>query len=264
MTVHDRVDVVFRDVDLSAVTTLLCDADGNLFASEEPAYEASVTVVNRLMEELNCPRRFGAEQLRLSATGKNFRSTVEELAAECGAHLSEEQLEHWVMEEKLAVSDHLREVLRPDPEVLQVLTRLSRRYHLAAVSSSALSRLDACFEVTGLAELLPPERRFSAEDSLPAPTSKPDPAVYTTAGESLGISARQGLAIEDSATGARSAVAAGFPTVGNVRFVAPEEREQRICELKAAGVFAVGASWTAFEHLLLNAVLPTSRLPLES
>lgn len=37
---------VFRHFDPARITTLLCDADGNLFPSEEPAYEASVEVTN--------------------------------------------------------------------------------------------------------------------------------------------------------------------------------------------------------------------------
>ena len=34
-------------LDPAAVTTLLCDADGTLFPSEEPAYAASADVTNR-------------------------------------------------------------------------------------------------------------------------------------------------------------------------------------------------------------------------
>ena len=241
------------DVDLRAVRTLLCDADGNLFPSEEPAYEASVDVVNRLMEAIGAPRRFEAEELRRSGTGKNFRTLAGELAREYGASLSDAEVDDWVAEEKRAVSDHLSAVLEPDAEVVEVLTRLSDRYELAAVSSSALSRIDACFAVTGLAELLPPERRFSAEDSLPRPTSKPDPAVYRAAAARLGIEAAEGLAIEDSPTGALSAVGAGFPTVGNLRFVAADERDERREELVSAGVFAVVSSWRELEELLARA-----------
>jgi HAD superfamily hydrolase (TIGR01509 family) len=242
--------LVSADVDLSPVRTLLCDADGNLFRSEEPAYAASVDVVNRLMEAIGAPQRFEAEELRHSSTGKNFRTLARELTREHGASLSDAELNRWVADEKRAVSDHLRTVLKPDAEVVEVLTRLSRRYELAAVSSSALSRIGACFEVTGLAELLPTERRFSAEDSLPHPTSKPDPAVYRFASERLGLRPGEALAIEDSPTGVLSAVGAGIATVGNVRFAAEEERNDRIEELASAGAFAVMSSWRALEKLL--------------
>jgi beta-phosphoglucomutase-like phosphatase (HAD superfamily) len=122
------------------------------------------------------------------------------------------------------------------------------------VSSSALSRLDACFVATGLAELLPADRRFSAEDSLPVPTSKPSPAIYTHAGEVLSLHGEEGLAVEDSLPGAQAAIAAGFPTVANVRFVAPDERPRRMDELQAAGVHAVITSWSGLEELLARGV----------
>jgi HAD superfamily hydrolase (TIGR01509 family) len=240
----------FHGIDLGPIRTLLCDADGNLFPSEEPAFVASAGVVNRLMAELGSSTRYDAEELRLATTGKNFRTTAAELATTAGHPLQPEELERWIAEEKQQVTEHLRRTLLPDADVVGALTRLSERFELAVVSSSALTRLSACFAVTGLAELLPAERHFSAEDSLPQPTSKPDPAIYTWAVERLELEPSEGLAIEDSPTGAQSAVAAGLQTVGNIRFVAPEEREARIEELEAAGVCAIVSSWSGLEALL--------------
>jgi HAD superfamily hydrolase (TIGR01509 family) len=233
-----------------AATALLCDADGNLFPSEEPAFVASAAVINDIMEALGSPERYEAEQLRLATTGKNFRATAADLATAAGHPPSADELERWVAEEKRAVSDHLARTLVPDDEVVGVLTRLAGRMTLAAVSSSALSRLDACFRVTGLAELLPPERRFSAEDSLPRPTSKPDPAVYLHALDRLGLAPDAAIAVEDSLTGVRSAVAAGIPTIGNLRFVQPSERTDREAELRDGGVIAVVDSWQGVEEVL--------------
>ena len=68
------------ELDLSGVDTLLCDADGTLFASEEPAFEASVTVTNAWLESVGASQRFTAEQLRLAANGKSFRLSLTELA----------------------------------------------------------------------------------------------------------------------------------------------------------------------------------------
>ena len=82
------------------------------------------------------------------------------------------------------------------------------------------------------------------------PTSKPDPAIYTYAGRELGVTAANGLAIEDSPAGALSAVAAGFVTIGNVAFVAPEERDERVEALLDAGVADVVASWAELESRL--------------
>ena len=229
---------------------LLCDADGCLFPSEEPAFEASAAVTNRLLTELGIDRRFAAEELQAYAVGKNFRATALELAAARGVRIDPDVLERWVAEEKDAVIAHLGRVLAPDPAVVEPLTRLRHRHALAVVSSSALARLATCFAVAGLDELFPPEVRFSAEDSLPVPTSKPDPAVYVYAGERLGVRGTEALAVEDSVTGARSAVGAGFPTVGNLTFVPDAERAVRAAALEEAGVIALVESWGELEELL--------------
>jgi beta-phosphoglucomutase-like phosphatase (HAD superfamily) len=246
----DDLIASYRPLERSAVRTLLLDADGNLFPSEEPAFVASAEVVNRLLERLGSPKRYDPHELRVATTGKNFRMTAAELAAACGATIDADELEDWVAEEKRAVTAFLKDALTPNPAVAEPLRRLARDFELAAVSSSALSRIGVCIEVTGLGGLLPPARRFSAEDSLPVPTSKPDPAVYTLAARELGIHPYEAVAVEDSSAGVRSAVAAGIQTVGNVCFVAPEERQDRIAELELAGVSAIVASWGGLERLL--------------
>jgi beta-phosphoglucomutase-like phosphatase (HAD superfamily) len=263
----------FRELDLESISVLMCDADGNLFPSEEPAFIASAEVTNRFMASLGLPQRFTPDELRLTTTGKNFRTTAIDLAVRGGVPidpalrprllgtttdlpsalydmLTVARLEAWVQEEKQIVTAYLGRVLRPDAAVLRPLTALSEKFGLAAVSSSAMARLAACFAATGLDSLIPAQLRFSAEDSLPAPTSKPDPAVYSFAGHQLGINCWQGLAIEDSVPGAQSAVAAGFQTIGNVAFVSPAERAERVEALRQAGVSAVISSWEELKILL--------------
>jgi beta-phosphoglucomutase-like phosphatase (HAD superfamily) len=241
----------FRDLDPFDVRVLLVDADGNLFPSEEPAFAASAEVTNAFLASVGVAARFTAEELRLATTGKNFRTTARDL---CLAHgvtdLDPDVLEYWVAEEKRQVSAHLGQVLRPDPRVLGPLGMLASRFLLAVVSSSAMSRLDACFTATGLTTLLPPEYRYSAEDSLPVPISKPDPAVYLWAAARVGGGAGGRLAVEDSVPGAQSAVAAGLPTVGNLMFVPEGERAERIEALRAARVCAVVDSWAEMADLL--------------
>lgn len=245
---HDGSPSVF-----AAVRVILCDADGNLFPSEEPAFAASVQITNRFLAEHGVDRRYESEELRLAATGMNYRKVLTWLASEHqipADAVTGAALEQWVTLEKEAVTEHLAAVLRPDPEVLEPLAALARRYDLAAVSSSADARIKACFEVTGMAGYFGDERRFSAEDSLPVPTSKPDPAIYLYAGEQLGIGPTQGLAVEDSVTGATSAVAAGFPTIGNLQFVQPDERAARRAALQEVGVAAIVTSWSEIVGLL--------------
>jgi beta-phosphoglucomutase-like phosphatase (HAD superfamily) len=227
---------------LDRVDALLCDADGNLFPSEEPAFEASAAVVNRLLVRLGASTQFTPEALRLATTGQNFRATATALAREHGVELGDE-LEDWVERERRRVTDHLASVLRPDLSVVAPVRALASRYRLALVSSSAAERIGACLQATGLAGLFPPGVCFSAEDSLPEPTSKPDPAIYRHSLLKLGIAPAAALAVEDSVPGVLSAVRAGVPVVGNVQFVAADERTDRERELLEAGAVAVLSSW---------------------
>ncbi len=271
-----------RAFDPAPITTLLCDADDNLFGSERPAFEASTHVTNRFLARFGVSAPLRSEELRQRAVGKNFRTTALDLAVQCevpfdetltegrpaakvasaddlasGSALSADELEQWVREERERVTAHLAEVLTPDAQVLEPLRDLETRYALAAVSSSATKRLRVCFAATGLDALIPEAVTFSAEDSLPVPTSKPNPAVYLHAGQVLGIEAEQGLAIEDSVAGVTSAVAAGYATVGNLMFVLPDERECRRAELIDAGAVAITDSWRALADVLLLSAVQT-------
>jgi beta-phosphoglucomutase-like phosphatase (HAD superfamily) len=270
MTASDPRDTVEALPAPDHLRALLLDADGNLFPSEAPAFVASADVTNRFLAALGVPAEYTAEYLLATTTGKNFRTTALDLAASHGVAidtalrpgpgrtdegapaLTAAQLDDWVAEEKKVVSEYLGRVLRPDPEVLEPLRRLAGRYRLAAVSSSALTRLDECFRATGLAELIPAASRYSAEDSLPRPTSKPDPAVYRYAAEDLGVPVDRALAVEDSLPGAQSAVAAGIATVGNLVFVPPAERDERRAGLLRAGVITVIESWDELATTLLE------------
>ena len=262
------------DLNTDDLRMLLLDADGNLFPSEEPAFVASADVTNRFLAALGVEATYTPEHLLATTTGKNFRTTAVDLAVlhgvavdpalrTGGQETSAEQaqggdgpaltgpvLDDWVAEEKKVVSEYLGQVLRPDPAVLEPLRGLARTYRLAAVSSSALSRLEQCFRAADLAELIPAQVRFSAEDSLPRPTSKPDPAVYLHAMEQLGVTPAQCLAVEDSLPGARSAVGAGITTVGNVTFVPAKERADRRQALLDIGVVTVIESWAELAAML--------------
>ncbi|HEY1840811.1 MAG TPA: HAD-IA family hydrolase [Mycobacterium sp.] len=269
-----------RPFDPGTITALLLDADDNLFPSEAPAFDASAEVTSRFLARFGVSAPLSGDELRKKATGKNFRSTATDLAVlsgvpfekalaegrpdakvasdsdvASGAALSGDELEEWVRQERERVTAHLAVTLRPDPEVIAPLQDLAGRYAMAAVSSSASARLKACFTATGLDPFIPVTLRFSAEDSLPVPTSKPDPAVYLHAGQVMGVQGSHGLAVEDSVPGVSSAVAAGYVAVGNVMFVPADERQSRSEELIDAGAVAVTDSWRALaDALMLSSV----------
>ena len=220
---------------------LLCDADGCLFPSEEPAFAASAEVTNGVLERAGASARYEAEHLLRTTTGKTFRTTITDLLAAEGITPGPGDLERWVEEEREAVTVALAEVLEPDDEVIAPLEALEAHMRLAVVSSSAIGRLRASFQATGLDRLFSPEVFFSAESSLPEPRSKPDPGIYLHAVEATGAEAP--LAVEDSVPGVTAAVAAGVPVVGNLQFVPEPERDDRAAALREAGATGSVASW---------------------
>jgi HAD superfamily hydrolase (TIGR01509 family) len=236
--------------DRCVLTTVLCDADGNLFDSEVPAFEASVEVTNRFLAALGSRRRYDADTLRKVSLGRNFRRLASDLAVELGEPLSDEDLADWVAQENAAVTRHLAGVLRPDDAVTRALRALGGRYDLAVVTSSALPRLNACLSAADLEATFPEAARFSAQDSLPVPSSKPDPAVYQLALRTLGLRPDQAIAVEDAEAGVASAVGAGIAVVGNLVHVPVEEQAARRDALLAAGAIGVVADWAGLVALL--------------
>ncbi len=212
---------------IERVQYLLCDADGNLFPSEEPAFDASAEVTNAFLASVGIDTRYTATELRAAATGMNFRSTALALAGQAG--MTDVDVEPWVAEERRAVTAHLGATLLPHEPTQAALTTLAGRLQLAVVSSSALSRLAACFTATGLDDLLPAGRRYSAEDSLRVPTSKPDPAIYRHACERLGVAPADALFVGDSPHDVEAGNAAGARTVAALWGFFPR------AELEAAG-----------------------------
>jgi hypothetical protein len=86
---------------------LLLDADGSLFPSETPAFEASADVTNRFLAALGIQATYTPEHLLATTTGKNFRTTAADLAAAHGVTPNGAMLDDWVAEEKKVVSAHL-------------------------------------------------------------------------------------------------------------------------------------------------------------
>jgi beta-phosphoglucomutase-like phosphatase (HAD superfamily) len=225
------------------VTTLLCDADGTLFPSEEPAFLASAVITQQLAQRYGLTGDFSGEGLRRATTGKNFRATAIAMLEQAGVDVDPAELEEWIGREREVVTAYLSDVLTVQDDVVDAVRRLAECFELAVVSSSARSRLDACFQATGLTDLFPAGVRFSAEDSLPAPVSKPDPAIYHHALDELGLAADRTIAIEDSSSGVEAAVRAGIPTIGIVVFVRQEEQADRTAQLRRAGALDVVPTW---------------------
>jgi len=125
------------------------------------------------------------------------------------------------------------------------------KYGLAVVSSSAISRVFASIRKVGLDKWFPDEKVFSANDSLPTPTTKPDPAVYLHACKVLGVEPGSCAAIEDSKSGATAAKRAGIPLIG---YIGPYEEEEKPAKRKMleeeCGAIYVMDHWSEFPEAL--------------
>jgi HAD superfamily hydrolase (TIGR01509 family) len=98
--------------------------------------------------------------------------------------------------------------------------RLAGRWPLGLASSSNRPLIDLALELMGVAELF--RATVSSEE---VDRGKPAPDVYLEAARRLGVSPENAIAVEDSASGIRSAKAAGMGVVAipNAHFPPPQE-----------------------------------------
>jgi HAD superfamily hydrolase (TIGR01509 family) len=80
-------------------------------------------------------------------------------------------------------------------------------------SQGRLEKTALSLELAGLEELLPPARRFSAEQ---VPRGKPHPDLFLHATHTLGVEPGDCVVVEDTAIGVRAAVSAGMRAIGYV------------------------------------------------
>lgn len=94
------------------------------------------------------------------------------------------------------------------PEVLSYLR--DDGFEFALVSNSSLHRLSACLTSAALTDYFPSDRIFSSRDSLLVPRPKPLPDIYLHAVKCLEATVSDCVAVENSLSGVKSAVAAGI------------------------------------------------------
>jgi HAD superfamily hydrolase (TIGR01509 family) len=168
-----------------------------------------------------------------------------------GIDISPEDLETYVTREEDAVIAKLKESLVPCPGVDEQLEKLaaSGKYKLAVVSSSALRRVKASVEKVGQDKYFGGDI-FSAATSLEKPTSKPDPAIYLHALKTLGKTAEESVAIEDSKSGTLSGTRAGIKVVGYVGPYADDKKAEMEQVLRDAGAVVIMRDWSEFPAAL--------------
>lgn len=185
--------------------------------------------------------------------GMNFRGMLGKVMQIYNIALSPTELDEYVERELQVVTRLLFEEAQECPGATKELQRLhaENKYGLAVVSSSALSRVQASLHKTGQDSYIDGDKVFSAATSLPVPTSKPDPAIYLYACKTLGALSSECLAVEDSRSGATSAMRAGCVVLGYVGAYGDEERQIMAETLRSeCGAIAIMQHWSDFQtHL---------------
>jgi len=170
--------------------------------------------------------------------------------------LPPDELEDYVQRELGAVIAKLNAKAQPCEGVMAELQKLekSKRYGMAVVSSSALSRVQASIKKTEMDHFFPADHVFSAATSLPKPTSKPDPAIYLHACKVIGVQPGECVAIEDSRSGATAAKNAKIPLIGYVGPYIEESKakQDEVAEMlkSECGAIHVMYHWNEFPDAL--------------
>lgn len=220
--------------------------------SEELAFEACADLANEILGKRGIPDRYTGEQLIKDFVGQNFRGMMISLQAKYKFEMEKDELEEYVKKEEDKVIAKLEDRAQPCVGANDVLVKLftSKQYGLAVVSSSALRRVRASIIKVAQDQYFDTDKVFSAASSLEKPTSKPDPAIYLHALEKVGKTAAETVAVEDSKSGALSAIRAGIPViayVGSYKGEMQDEIGQRLMDL---GARVVMKDWSEFEKCL--------------
>lgn len=217
------------------------------------AFEACADLANEILEEKNIPIRYTGDQLIKDFVGQNFRGMMVSLQAKYKFELDPEEMEKFVTKEEDMVIAKLEAKAKPCVGASEELAKIfaAKKYDFAVVSSSALRRVLASIRKVGQDKYFDEDKVFSAASSLPKPTSKPDPAIYLYALEKVGKTASETVAIEDSKSGALSAIRAGIPVIAYVGSYNGEETQKEMAKtLTELGAKTVMYNWSEFENCM--------------
>jgi HAD superfamily hydrolase (TIGR01509 family) len=139
------------------------------------------------------------------------------LHEELGLAEPPEELNRIVVER---MEQRYREQLPLVDGAVEAVRRLADRWQLGLASSSNRPLIDLALELMGVTDLF--RATVSSEEVA---RGKPAPDVYLEAARRLGVSPGNAVAVEDSASGIRSAKAAGMGVIAipNAHFPPPEE-----------------------------------------
>lgn len=210
-------------------------------------------MANEILEANNIADRYTGDQLIKDFVGQNFRGMMGSLQQKYNFEIPSDKLEGYVKKEEDKVIAKLEAKAKPCIGASEELEKLfaQKKYGFAVVSSSALRRVRASIKKVDQEKYFDHDKVFSAATSLPKPTSKPDPAIYLYALEQVGKTAAETVAVEDSKSGALSAVRAGIPVIAYVGSYNGEETQKEMAQkLTDLGAKTVMYHWSEFEDRL--------------
>lgn len=217
------------------------------------AFEACADLANEILEKRGIPDRYTGSELIKDFVGQNFRGMMISLQAKYKFELAKDELEAYVKEEETKVIAKLNEKAQPCVGVNEELDKVfaSQKYGLAVVSSSAFRRVQASIKKVGQDKYFDPNLIFSAASSLAKPTSKPDPAIYLHALDVCKKQAQETVAVEDSKSGALSAIRAGIPVIGYVGSYGDDDKKLEMAQqLEGLGAQVIMKDWAEFQKCL--------------
>lgn len=174
---------------------VLWDMDGTLVDTSELHY----LTFKKIFDPLQIP--FSYELF----TGKFGMTTYAILRQMLGEQASEEEIERLSEEKEAAFREMLHGKVRLFPGVLGWLQRLHGRGIPMAVASSG-----SLVNITTLVDELQIRDYFVALVSSAGLPSKPDPAVFLKAAESIGVPPERCFVVEDAVAGVQAAKRAGM------------------------------------------------------
>jgi beta-phosphoglucomutase-like phosphatase (HAD superfamily) len=218
---------------------VLFDHDGTVVDSETIALESAWRLTNEVAREFAGAQHYELEDFVKSFAGKPYREIFKKIYADSLTTINERDIDFLVAEEEKRAIERLSvqaKATEGTPEVLSYLRDDGFEY--ALVSNSSLQRLSACLGAAALTDYFPNEQIFSAHDSLPVARPKPLPDIYLHAVKCLDADVSDCVAVEDSISGVRAAVAAGIgKIIGYVggTHISEDERRSRADALQSAG-----------------------------
>lgn len=222
---------------------VLFDHDGTVVDSEIIALESAWELTNEVANEFPGARFYSLPEFIKCFAGKPYQAILTQIYADAPTALTEDDIERLVVEEENRAIARLTVAARATEGTPEVLSNLGDgAIEFALVSNSSLQRLKACLSASGLTAYFPSDRVFSAYDSLPVRRPKPLPDVYLYAAKCLNAEVLSCVAVEDSISGVKSAVAAEIGLiVGYVggTHISESERSNRTDALRSAGAHYV-------------------------